>query len=109
MTSSWERPLDERHARIRELNFQQVPTAESEDEVYRLLNECEDPECMDCGRAVCPHAEPLHFHHDGCPACYFEELAAESKPVDPELIARARELTKDVVVDLDERLREEDE
>lgn len=22
-----------------------------------------------CGSAVCPHDEPLHFHHDGCPAC----------------------------------------
>ena len=18
---------------------------------------------------ACPHAEPLHYHHDGCPAC----------------------------------------
>ena len=20
--------------------------------------------------ADCPHDEPLHYHHDGCPACY---------------------------------------
>ena len=20
----------------------------------------------------CPHSEPLHFHHDGCPSCYFD-------------------------------------
>ena len=22
------------------------------------------------GIIACPHAEPLHYHHDGCPACY---------------------------------------
>lgn len=21
----------------------------------------------------CPHNEPLHYHHDGCPACYLDE------------------------------------
>jgi len=30
---------------------------------------CADPECIVCGAIVCPHKEPLHFHHDGCPAC----------------------------------------
>lgn len=34
-----------------------------------LLNECINPECIVCGNIVCPHGEPLHFHHDGCPAC----------------------------------------
>jgi hypothetical protein len=34
-----------------------------------LLNECTDPECIVCGAILCPHGEPLHFHHDGCPAC----------------------------------------
>lgn len=34
-----------------------------------LLNECTDPECLVCGLIVCPYQEPLHFHHDGCPAC----------------------------------------
>lgn len=34
-----------------------------------LLNLCTDPECLDCARIVCPYHEPLHFHHDGCPAC----------------------------------------
>jgi hypothetical protein len=34
-----------------------------------LLNECVDPECIVCGKICCPHSEPLHFHHDGCPAC----------------------------------------
>lgn len=34
-----------------------------------LLENCEDMECMICATAICPHGEPLHFHHDGCPAC----------------------------------------
>lgn len=34
-----------------------------------LLNECTDMECLACGQILCPYGEPLHFHHDGCPAC----------------------------------------
>ena len=30
---------------------------------------CSDPECSICAILCCPFAEPLHFHHDGCPAC----------------------------------------
>jgi hypothetical protein len=37
--------------------------------VDKLLAHCPDPECFTCGEAVCPHGEPLHFHHDGCPSC----------------------------------------
>lgn len=37
--------------------------------VDALLNHCPDMECSECARIVCPHAEPMHFHHDGCPAC----------------------------------------
>jgi hypothetical protein len=37
--------------------------------VSDLLNHCPDAECHDCGALMCPHGEPLHFHHDGCPAC----------------------------------------
>lgn len=28
-----------------------------------------DGECLLCGVLDCPHGEPLHYHHDGCPAC----------------------------------------
>lgn len=35
----------------------------------KLLAHCPDAECMECAKACCPHGEPLHFHHDGCPAC----------------------------------------
>jgi hypothetical protein len=36
-----------------------------------LLNHCdkENGECSVCATIVCPHKEPFHFHHDGCPAC----------------------------------------
>lgn len=31
---------------------------------------CDDAaECDTCGEILCPYNEPLHFHHDGCPAC----------------------------------------
>ena len=39
----------------------------------RLAHTCnsslDDGECMACGARDCPHGEPLHYHHDGCPAC----------------------------------------
>lgn len=33
------------------------------------LDHCADAECLTCGAICCPHGDPLHFHHDGCPAC----------------------------------------
>ena len=42
------------------------------DEVVLLCEKCaQDPEylCNDCASKVCEFGEPLHFHHDGCPAC----------------------------------------
>jgi hypothetical protein len=33
-------------------------------------------ECMRCGELDCPHGEPLHYHHDGCPACTLESIPA---------------------------------
>lgn len=41
--------------------------------VDKLLAHCPDAECSTCAEAVCPHGEPFHFHHDGCPACYLAE------------------------------------
>lgn len=40
------------------------------EQVEKLLNHCDDAECMECSKIICPDAEPLHFHHDGCPVCY---------------------------------------
>ena len=31
---------------------------------------CPIGECVECGERDCPHGEPLHYHHDGCPACF---------------------------------------
>ena len=32
--------------------------------------DCRIDECFICGIRDCPSNEPLHYHHDGCPACY---------------------------------------
>ena len=37
--------------------------------VDALLGQCPDAECCECASIVCPHEDPMHFHHDGCPAC----------------------------------------
>ena len=34
----------------------------------------DDDECLACGARDCPAKEPLHWHHDGCPVCSFEDL-----------------------------------
>lgn len=31
---------------------------------------CKVDECSICAMIDCPHGEPMHYHHDGCPACY---------------------------------------
>ena len=36
---------------------------------------CKEAECFACGVLMCPHAEPMHLHHDGCPACHGAALA----------------------------------
>lgn len=33
------------------------------------LARCPDGECRRCSILVCPNADALHFHHDGCPSC----------------------------------------
>lgn len=38
-------------------------------ELDQLLQRCDDYECITCGAIMCPYGEPLHNHHDGCPAC----------------------------------------
>ncbi|MFD1121871.1 hypothetical protein ACFQ2T_05100 [Methylophilus flavus] len=46
--------------------------------VDKLLDHCPDGECLTCGSIVCPDEEPLHFHHDGCPACAQRQAHRES-------------------------------
>lgn len=33
------------------------------------LDTCRDMECSACSIRECPHEDPMHFHHDGCPSC----------------------------------------
>lgn len=40
--------------------------------------ERDDGECLACGVRDCPHDEPLHYHHDGCPACESEPACGEA-------------------------------
>lgn len=36
---------------------------------------------------VCPYDEPLHDHHDGCPACYMADRYNNMSPEEAEAIA----------------------
>lgn len=47
-------------------------------------------ECSACAERDCPHDEPLHYHHDGCPACSFDTEPPEpSSPLMIKLTRRA--------------------
>lgn len=46
-----------------------VTLEHSNDAVDAVLKLCPVGECMTCARIACPHADPMHFHHDGCPTC----------------------------------------
>lgn len=47
--------------------------ASKEKIIDALLNHCEDGECHVCSQIICPHANLMHFHHDGCPSCAQDE------------------------------------
>lgn len=47
---------------------------ELEAQVQQNLEHCHDSECSCCALIICPHKDPLHFHHDGCPSCSTETL-----------------------------------
>lgn len=50
------------------------------------IEACPDQECWICGTKACPHGEPFHFHHDGCPACSYDTT---SPLFDPDAYERA--------------------
>ncbi len=45
-------------------------------------DQCDDMECSVCGVRDCPYGDPLHYHHDGCPACYQATQVATGKAGD---------------------------
>lgn len=61
---------DESHL-LREFLFGHDPT---DDDVksHGPTAECNDAECLTCGKRDCPQHDPLHYHHDGCPSCWIE-------------------------------------
>ena len=60
--------LDALHSEISALFVQGLPIHEMR-AFERMNEECDDPECSQCAAIACRHHHPLHFHHDGCPAC----------------------------------------
>jgi len=61
---------DEIHAMLREIWDSKLSKPRvSSGLVDRVLSGCEDAECDECAMIICPHADPMHFHHDGCPSC----------------------------------------
>ena len=87
-------------------------------EKYSLLKElhtlenCNDDECMICGIIHCPHGEPLHFHHDGCPACYEDEIGRPKRLIDladmpsasPDVTNNSRDVTSGDIFWTDDNL-----
>jgi hypothetical protein len=41
---------------------------------------CDDSDHEECAILKCPYHEPLHNHHDGCPACWGDEAYRNQKP-----------------------------
>jgi hypothetical protein len=82
----------------------QVPT-------HPPTDQCPDPECMVCGIRDCPHGEPLHYHHDGCPACYTAIIsdirispateAATPVTAGTDLLSRATTVAANSIINLD--------
>lgn len=58
--------LDNRHLELyKKLGDKKM----SYEELLQFRTECPSSECVQCGIIICPHSEPLHYHHDGCPSC----------------------------------------
>lgn len=53
-------------------------------QVNLLVNHCdkENGECSVCSQIICPHHDPLHLHHDGCPACDAGDYSAKVRQDD---------------------------
>lgn len=54
-------------------NFHRAPDAQGRS------CDLESGECSICGILDCPYGDSLHYHHDGCPSEYVEEIAARQR------------------------------
>lgn len=52
------------HERLRCAKLDNLPA----EELDVILAQCPDAECPECAVIICPLGDPMHFHHDGCPA-----------------------------------------
>jgi hypothetical protein len=55
------------------------PVAKDAQKCTGVTDTCPDQECLACSVRECPSCEPLHFHHDGCPACIRQHEMAMKK------------------------------
>lgn len=51
---------------------------------------CPEDECEVCGLAACPHGDPMHYHHDGCPSCNEASPTGVEREVCADIAARQR-------------------
>lgn len=56
-----------------ELGLEMTEYSESIQNCTGDISNCPNDECLICGIRDCPRGEALHYHHDGCPACYQDE------------------------------------
>lgn len=64
-------PLNQKYSTEKEFNrlFPNREAKKFQVMADKLLAHCPDGECATCSEIVCPHEDPMHFHHDGCPSC----------------------------------------
>jgi len=78
---NFEQDRDSLKSKVEELEREKQTMGEQLD---HLLAHCKDSECEVCSKIICPHGEPLHFHHDGCPCCVtYEDIKQERTPHTP--------------------------
>lgn len=65
--------MKDTHERLRWAKLDNAPVTELDE----ILAQCPDAQCTECGVIICPLKDPMHFHHDGCPA----EAEAAGEPL----------------------------
>src|SRR5690606_28687401 len=68
-------PALERHRRERDEAGARVARGYPAEKCTLDPQTCKEAECFACSVLMCPRAEPMHLHHDGCPACHGAALA----------------------------------